>query len=592
MKHNRLLNKEPTQPPNILLILCDDLGVDDLGFAGNLVARTPNIDALAGESATFNSFTVNPVCAPSRATLLTGRHFLRTGVSHVHGGKDFIHLDEILLPERLREVGYATGMWGKWHNGTADGYLPWQRGFDEVYMADLYRHRCTTGTCQDETRVNHEDWADRVIANYAIDFIHRNRHQPFFAFLSTMTPHGPHDAPEDLVASYEARGFGPAPARLFAMIESLDMQVGRIISQLEQEELTRNTLVLFLSDNGPNHDEHFTPEERALRKVQGLRGWKGDIWEGGVRAPLLMRWPDHIRPQTVVPPVQMADLFPTLCHAASVATPLLDSEELDGHSLWPILDGTSDPVADRTIFNYANPGWPPSPHLPYSVHGIRDEYRPIPPPEKPTMDPETQVISIRRGRFKLLLNAELNTHWVDHPQSDYRLIDLHSDPQERLDTQTQFPDVFVLLRQDLLNWFCAMREEPHSFTAPVWRIRTDRPTTIQVTGAWRLSSDLKNTVHCLVGWSRKNAAADYTIDVAVSGYFRILLDASADLASRLSIRIYDGDAEHENSVVMPVFLSTGSHRLQLRTHTLGGNNDQILTSFRFEPLGPERPVSL
>ncbi|NBD37214.1 MAG: sulfatase-like hydrolase/transferase, partial [Verrucomicrobia bacterium] len=116
-------------PPNIVLILADDLGACDLGFFGNADASTPVLDALAGRSLRHEAFYVTPVCAPTRAALLTGRHHLRTGVAGVHGGKDHIHRSETLLPEVLKEAGYVSGIWGKWHSGTADGYLPHQRGF-------------------------------------------------------------------------------------------------------------------------------------------------------------------------------------------------------------------------------------------------------------------------------------------------------------------------------------------------------------------------------------------------------------------------------------------------------------------------------
>ena len=130
-----LMCRTKTNPPNFLVILLDDLGWSDLGCHGNSIISTPNIDQLASESVRFHNFYVNPVCAPTRASLLTGRHFLRTGVAHVHGGKDFVHLEETLLPEYLKQQGYATGMWGKWHSGHAAGYFPWERGFDQAYMA-------------------------------------------------------------------------------------------------------------------------------------------------------------------------------------------------------------------------------------------------------------------------------------------------------------------------------------------------------------------------------------------------------------------------------------------------------------------------
>ena len=152
------------QKPNIILIQADDLGFCDLAIHGNTFAETPALDNLAKNGMQFSNFYVNSVCAPTRASLLTGRHFLRTGVSHVHGGKDFIHLEETLLPEALKENGYVTGMWGKWHSGKTAGYFPWQRGFDEAYMAQLYKHENSRGYLNGEL-VEHQKWASEVITD-------------------------------------------------------------------------------------------------------------------------------------------------------------------------------------------------------------------------------------------------------------------------------------------------------------------------------------------------------------------------------------------------------------------------------------------
>ena len=155
--------------PNIILIQADDLGWDDLAVHGNQFVDTPALDKLAAEGIQFKQFYVNSVCAPTRASLLTGRHFLRTGVSHVHGGKDFVNLNETLLSETLKINGYRTGMWGKWHSGKTNGYFPWQRGFDEAYMAQLYKHENSEGLLNGKT-VQHQKWASEVITDYAIDF--------------------------------------------------------------------------------------------------------------------------------------------------------------------------------------------------------------------------------------------------------------------------------------------------------------------------------------------------------------------------------------------------------------------------------------
>ena len=134
-----------TERPNIILILMDDMGWDDLSLHGNQIIETPNLDKFARESVQFQQFYVNPVCAPTRASLLTGRDYLRTGVSHVNGGKGYLNLEETTIAEIFSGAGYATGMWGKWHSGSADGYQPWERGFDEAYVVGSYSHENNFG---------------------------------------------------------------------------------------------------------------------------------------------------------------------------------------------------------------------------------------------------------------------------------------------------------------------------------------------------------------------------------------------------------------------------------------------------------------
>ncbi|RMD77668.1 MAG: sulfatase, partial [Lentisphaerae bacterium] len=174
--------KRSTKRPNIILILTDDQGFDDIGLHGNTMIDTPNLDRLGRQSVRFNNFYATPVCAPTRAGLLCGRHFLRTGVSHVHGGHDFVHPDEVMMPQWFKANGYRTGMWGKWHSGKTSGYFPWERGFDEAYMARLYVHQDNQGLFNGSVR-QHTGWTVDVLTNYALEFIERQARaeQPFFA---------------------------------------------------------------------------------------------------------------------------------------------------------------------------------------------------------------------------------------------------------------------------------------------------------------------------------------------------------------------------------------------------------------------------
>ena len=164
-----------SKPLNVVLILADDLGWGDLGQNGNTLIDTPVLDCMGTEAARFENFYVHPVCAPTRASLLTGRHYLRTGVTHVHGGGDFLHPAEVTMGQWFQENGYATGMWGKWHSGKTSGYYPWERGFDEAYMAKLYIHEDGEGLFQGESR-SAPGWTTDVLTGMTIDFIERHQH--------------------------------------------------------------------------------------------------------------------------------------------------------------------------------------------------------------------------------------------------------------------------------------------------------------------------------------------------------------------------------------------------------------------------------
>jgi arylsulfatase A-like enzyme len=509
------------RPPNFLVIQCDDLGWDDLGLHHPLVA-TPRIDALGRESLRFTQFTVNPVCAPSRATFLTGRHFLRTGVSHVHGGKDFLHPDERTLADHLRAAGYATGLWGKWHSGMAEGYFPWQRGFDEAYAADLYRHRTTRGQFNG-TPVEHAGWADAVIADQAINFITRHRDRPWLAYLPTLTPHSPFDAPDEFIAPYRAHGdLSPALATLWGMVSHLDHQIGRVLDALDRLGLANNTVVLFFSDNGPAHEgSRLSDEDRRVRKVAGLRGWKGDLYENGVRSPLFIRWPGRLDPRVIDTPLDHVDLTPTLLDLAGAA-PVPDALPLDGRSFLPLL--TRHAVAPGAtppyhIFNYAHRGWLRS-GPPYSLDGIPGEYRPVPADERATLSLAAQSLSVREGSLKLVLNPDYPDH--DAPAPRVALYDLATDPGETTDVAEVRPADRDRLLAALTAWWGDVRREPHAFTPPTFtlvgptpRLPANAPTTLH--GA------VFNTVVGLKGFARPGDAAHYRVRAPVAGRYRAAL---------------------------------------------------------------------
>lgn len=450
--------------PNIILIMADDLGFSDLGVHGNSLVETPELDLLAAESMQFSQFYVTPVCATTRASLLTGRHFLRTGVSHVHGGKDFLHLDEFTLAQALKEQGYATGMWGKWHSGKTPGYFPWERGFDEAFMAGLYQHHNNVGLMNGE-EVATSGWVSDVLTDFAIDFIQRKQDQAFFVYLPHLTCHAPLKAPEELISRYEGKGLSRNLSTLYAMVEQMDNSIGRLLNALEEMSLSENTIVLFLSDNGPAVINNLlTDEDRKIRYVNDLRGHKGNIWENGIKSPLFVLWKGVIEPGSMEKLCGVSDLFPTLLELAAPGEVELPNK-LDGRSILPCLEGEEETMAEREIFIYANPGWPPS-DQPWTPEGIKDEYRPWKYSGGDMLSYEKQIIGIRDASFKLLMNPGPTDGSIKPDKDGFVLIDVEKDPMEKVNRITQESEQSDELKASLKKHYEDVYQSPHAFKMP------------------------------------------------------------------------------------------------------------------------------
>lgn len=515
---------DATSRPNIILILADDLGYDDLGVHGNKLLETPNLDAFAAQSVQFRRFIVSPVCAPTRASLLTGRQFLRTGVSHVHGGKDFMNLNETTIAEVLRGAGYATGMWGKWHSGKTSGYFPWERGFDEAYMARLYKHKDNEGMLNGK-EVAHTGWTVKVLTDYAIDFMKSCKDKPFFAYLPYLACHAPLDAPEDYVDKYQAKGLSKNLSTLYGMIGNLDSQVGRLFEAVDELGLAENTVVIFTSDNGPAVvNDLLTDEDRKIRYVNNFKGHKGNMWENGVRVPMFVRWKGKTKPAIVNRLVDVTDIFPTILDLAGVKLPS-GSKPLDGRSVKPYILSQAEQLLLKNYFNYASPGWPPTDRA-WTPEGIKDEYKPVPPEEKHNLRFEDQLLTVRNDNYKLMLNPGPATG-AAKPVDGWVLIDIQNDPLETKNIISEKPDVANLLRKELQSFWQQVLDEPSSFGAPIFKIGPGTTNTVYAYGSVRISDNLKNAALFIWGWQQEGDFAEYRIDVTVAGQYRLEVDYEA-----------------------------------------------------------------
>ncbi len=511
--------------PNFILIVADDMGYDDLGVHGNKLIDTPNLETLAAESVQFRQFIVSPVCAPTRAALLTGRQFLRTGVSHVHGGKDFLNLNETTIAEVLGRAGYATGMWGKWHSGKTSGYFPWERGFDEAYMAGLYKHRDNVGLLNGK-EVKHTGWTANVLTDYCIEFIKRNKDKPFFAYLPYLACHAPLDASEELTRKYQAKGLSKNLSILYAMLDNLDSQIGRLLKTIDESGLAENTFIIFTSDNGPAViNDLLTDEDRIIRYVNHFRGHKGNMWENGVRVPLFIRRQGKTRPAVVEHLVDVTDIFPTLLDLADIPLPQ-NNLALDGRSIKPYILGGAEQLELKNYFNYASPGWPPS-DKPWTAEGVKDEYRPIPPEEKRNLRFEEQLLTVRNDKYKLLTNPG-ETAGAPELVDGCVLIDIENDPLETTNLCLEKPDVAQRLKAELQNFWHQIINDPGSFAAPVFEIGVGRTNLIYAYGlvirrtpSGGISPNLKNAAMFLWGWKKQGDYAEYQIKVTTPGQYRL-----------------------------------------------------------------------
>ena len=340
--------------PNYVLIFCDDLGYGDLGCYGSTKNRTPRIDAMAKEGMRFTSFlSSSPVCTPSRASLLTGCYARRVGMHEDFTGhwvliprsRRGMHADEWTLPEMLKAKGYATACIGKWHLGDQPPHLPTAHGFDEYYgipysndMASARRGDPPLPLIQDtkviEAPANQVTLTKRYTRE-AIQFIERNKSKPFFLYLPHTFPHLP------LFASREFHGKS-ANGRYGDSVEEIDWSTGKILDALKQHDLDKNTLVIFTSDNGSNG--------RNGGSNAPLSGSKGGTMEGGMRVPMIARWPGRIPAGGICNELSSTmDFLPTF---AALSGGLLSANKIDGHDITPLLTGTKGAASPYEVFYY------------------------------------------------------------------------------------------------------------------------------------------------------------------------------------------------------------------------------------------------
>lgn len=523
---------EEAERPNIVLVMTDDQGYGDFGFTGNPVLRTPHLDALAAQSAQVERFYVSPVCTPTRASLMTGRYNYRTRAIDTYIGRAMMEPEEVTIAEMLRDAGYATGIFGKWHLGDAYPMRAMDQGFEQSLVhrgggigqpsdppggegkytdAVLFRNgrrEETTGYCTD------------VYFDAAFDFMERaaGEGRPFFAYVPTNAPHGPfHDVPEDWLEHYRQVDLSPALpdpdqaseqfldrlARSYAMISNIDDNVGRLMARLDELGLAEDTLVVFLVDNGPDRD----------RYNAGLRGRKGTVFEGGIRSPLLARWPARLPAgdDTVDRIAAHIDIAPTLLAAAGVEPP--PGLHLDGRSLLGLLAGEGDTAAwpDRTLYFQFHRGDEPTALRSFAAVGQRHKLVHPSPRGEGDWDGELHL----------------------------ELYDLEADPAETRNLIDDAPEIAAGMSDDYLDWFEDVSStRPDNYAPPRIVVGTDQePVTVLTRQDWRRITDDQ-------GW-RPTSRGRWLLSAREDATFDIEVRLVAGSAGPLLLEVGDGTHRQE-----------------------------------------------
>jgi arylsulfatase A len=326
--------------PNVILILTDDQGWGDLGIHGNDRISTPSIDAMAGNGAHFEQFYVSPLCAPTRASLLTGRYNLRTGTSWVSKGLENMNPGEVTIAEIFQQQGYATGCFGKWHNGAHFPQHPNQQGFDEFigFCAGHWNNYFSTILEHNGQPYPTNGYISDVLTDEAIKFIEKNKDREFFCYVPFNAPHGPFQVPDPYFDKYKTLGFSDKDAAVYGMCENIDENVGRIRKRVAELRILDNTIIIFMTDNGPN----------GQRYNGGMRGIKGSIHEGGVRVPCLINWEEKISSKSIPEIVGHIDILPTLVSLCNLDPP--ETLPLDGLDISSLLLEENNELPKRLFY--------------------------------------------------------------------------------------------------------------------------------------------------------------------------------------------------------------------------------------------------
>lgn len=500
-----------TDKPNILIIIMDDLAWGDLACHGNPYTRTPHLDEFYEQSTHMTRYCSGPLCTPARASLMTGRYHLRTRAIDTYIGRAMIDPAEKTLAHVLGDAGYVTGIFGKWHLGDCYPLRPIDMGFQTAivhrgggigqpgdhpdnYGRDSYFDPILNVNGTDE-RV--EGYCTDIFTDTTMQFIEKNKSenpdQPFFAYLATNAPHSPFQIADHWVQPYRDMGITETHARVYGMVENIDWNVGRVLGTLDKLGIADDTLVIYTSDHGPcpSADDKSAPPDKRIRFNGGLRGLKGQLYEGGVRVPSFWRWTGQFpagQDQDVIS--SPIDILPTIASICGVTVP----DNIDGIDLTPHLCGASPHGdEDRRLFMQWHRGDNPVRYRNYAV--ITQEYKLYRP----------------------------------HDDQSDELYDIINDPFEKQNIADANPSLVSELRGHYDSWFDDVSStRPDNYAPPRIVIGTHHETTTMLTRQdWRIhGEDGWDDVH-QGHWEINNKQiSDYEVEVRFS---RLLEEGSVHL---------------------------------------------------------------
>jgi arylsulfatase len=425
-----------SRQPNIIFVLTDDQGYGDLSCHGNPILQTPNLDRLHAEGVRFTDFHVSPTCSPTRSALMTGRHEFKNGVTHTILERERLTLKATTVAQVLRSAGYVTGIFGKWHLGDEPERWPDQRGFEEMFI-----HGCGgigqsyPGSCGDVPGNSYFDpailhngkfektrgYCTDVFFGQALRWIESVKgKKPFFCYVTPNAPHAPlHVRPED-EKRYADKVKNPNVAKFFGMIANIDDNVGRLLDKLKEWGLERDTLVIFMNDNGGTAG--------VSVHNAGMRGSKATPWLGGTRAASFWRWPGTLKPGDVDRLAAHIDFFPTLAEIGGAKLTDEVKAQVEGQSLVPLLRDPKAEWPDRILFTHVG-RWPKG--------------------AKPA-DHKYAHCSVRSPRWHLVCDTRDST-------KRWQLFDVKADPGEKTDVADKHTEVVKELDAAYDRWWDAVQ---------------------------------------------------------------------------------------------------------------------------------------